>query len=179
MSTGITFEGRARVLGDDINTDYIIASTRKRDTLDESVLRRYLLEAVDPAFAASVQAGDVIVAGANFGCGSAMEIAATVILAAGIKAVLAKSFARTFYRNAINNALLPIECDTSTIREGERLRVSMDDGRAVVELVDRHDTLAATPIAPLMAAVLAAGGLVPYVRNGGYGAHRGADVEQR
>jgi 3-isopropylmalate/(R)-2-methylmalate dehydratase small subunit len=174
-----TFDGRARVFGDDVNTDYIIASTRKRDTLDESALKRYLLEAVDPAFAASVQPDDLIVAGANFGCGSAMEIAATVILAAGIKAVLAKSFSRTFYRNAVNNALLPIECDTSSIREGDRLRISFDDGRATVRVVDRNETLAATPIAPLMAAVLSAGGLVPYVRGGGYGANRGADVEQR
>jgi 3-isopropylmalate/(R)-2-methylmalate dehydratase small subunit len=177
--TRTAFEGRARVFGDDVNTDYIIASTRKRDTLDESVLKRYLLEAVDPKFAASVQPGDLIVGGANFGCGSAMEIAATVILAAGITAVLAKSFARTFYRNAVNNALLPIECDTSTIREGDQLRVSLDDGQATVTILGRNETLAAAPLAPLMAAVLSAGGLVPYVRNGGYGAHRGADVDQR
>jgi len=177
--TQIAFEGRARVFGDDVNTDYIIASTRKRDTLDESVLRRYLLEAVDPSFAASVRPGDIIVGGANFGCGSAMEIAATVILAAGIKAVLAKSFARTFYRNAVNNALLPIECDTSAIREGDSLRVSFDDGRATVTIAGRNETLAAAPLAPLMAAVLSAGGLVPYVRSGGYGANRGADVQKR
>jgi 3-isopropylmalate/(R)-2-methylmalate dehydratase small subunit len=179
MTTHLSLDGRARVFGDDVNTDYIIASTRKRDTLDESVLKRYLLEAIDPSFAASVQPGDLIVAGANFGCGSAMEIAATVILAAGIKAVLARSFSRTFYRNAVNNALVPIECDTRSIREGDRLSVALDDRRAAVQLLDRNETLSAAPLAPLMADVLSAGGLVPYVRNGGYRAHRASDVEQR
>jgi 3-isopropylmalate/(R)-2-methylmalate dehydratase small subunit len=174
-----SFEGRARLIGDDVNTDYIIASTRKRDTLDESVLKRYLLEAVDPAFSASVRPGDVLVAGNNFGCGSAMEIAATVILAAGIRAVIARSFSRTFYRNAINNALLPIECDTSAIREGDRLKISIDGDRASVQVVERGETIVAKPLPPLMAAVLSAGGLVPFVRQGGYGTNPRSDIQHR
>ena len=141
-------EGRARVFGDNVNTDYIIASTRKRDTLDESVLKRYLLEAVDPGFAASVQPGDILVAGRNFGCGSAMEVAATVILAAGIRVVVARTFARTFFRNAINNGLLPVGHDTTSIREGDRISIPFD-----------HSTLP-----PIMLAILDAGGLAPYIR---------------
>ena len=161
-------QGRARVFGDNINTDYIIASTRKRDTLDGAVLRRYLLEAVDPAFAATVQPGDVLVAGRNFGCGSAMEVAATVILAAGIPAVLAQTFARTFYRNAINNGLLPIECDTSSIVEGDRLSIGLDGDRAEVVSARTGQTLTGRALPPIMLEILDAGGLVPYMRR-----HRG------
>ena len=162
----IELTGRARVLGDDINTDYIIASTRKRDTLDEQVLKRYLLETVDPAFAASVIPGDIIVAGSNFGCGSAMEIAVTVILAAGIDAVLARSFSRTFFRNAVNNGLLPIECDTTGIVEGDRLSVSDAETAMVVRDARRGLDIAARPMPAMMREILAAGGLVDYVRMG-------------
>jgi 3-isopropylmalate/(R)-2-methylmalate dehydratase small subunit len=116
-------EARARCFGDDVNTDYIISSSRKRVTIDADVLKQYLLESIDPGFAASVREGDVLVAGRNFGCGSAMEVAATVILASGIRAVLAQSFARAFFRNAINNGLMPIEIDTREIREGDRLEI--------------------------------------------------------
>ena len=159
--------GRARRLGDNINTDYIIASTRKRDTLDESVLKRYLLEAVDPAFAASVQPGDLLVAGRNFGCGSAMEIAATVILAADIRAVLARTFARTFYRNAINNGLLPIECETSSIREGDRVSIALDAG--ILSVVDERtgERIPGLAFPPIMLDILDAGGLAPYIRRHG------------
>ena len=156
--------GRARRLGDDINTDYIIASARKKETIDENILKQYLLEAVDPAFAASVRAGDVLVAGANFGCGSAMEVAATVILAAGIPIVFASSFARSFYRNAINNGLVPIECDTSDIVEGDAVSLSIDaSGTTIVNArTGRRETR--PPLGGIAGDILAAGGLVPYLR---------------
>ncbi|MGH7551979.1 MAG: alpha-IPM isomerase [Longimicrobiales bacterium] len=164
-----TLEGRARRLGDDINSDYIIASTRKRDSLDEAVLKQYLLEAVDPAFAASVRAGDLIVAGRNFGCGSAMEIAVTVILAARIPAVLAQSFSRTFYRNAINNGLVPVECDTTRIEEGDQLSVRLVGD--AIEVVNQASGAALTGVAlpGFMLEILQCGGLVPYLKQlGGF-----------
>ena len=164
----IHLEGRARVVGDDINTDYIIASTRKRETLDEQLLKRYLFETLDSAFAASVQPGDLLVAGANFGCGSAMEVAATVILASGINAVIAGSFSRTFYRNAINNGLLPVECETHGIGEGDRLVVTLDGDNLDIENLTRGTRLAATALSPLMADILDAGGLVEFMRRGGW-----------
>ena len=158
--------GRARRVGDDVNTDYIISSTRKKETIDEQVLRRYLLEAVDLDFAASVRAGDLLVAGSNFGCGSAMEVAATVILAAGIPAVLAKSFARSFYRNAINNGLLPIECETGDIAEGDAISVTLEETGITVTNGRTGGREVRPPLSGIAGDILAAGGLVPYLRRG-------------
>ena len=165
----IEISGRARRLGDDINTDYIIASARKRDTIDERALAKYLLETIDPGFAASVQPGDLLVAGRNFGCGSAMEIAATVILAAGIRAVIARTFARTFYRNAINNGLLPVECDTTSIEEGDALVVRLGDDVSEVENCRTGRLTQAPPMPAFMRSILESGGLVGYLARGCWG----------
>lgn len=154
---------RARVFGDDINTDYIIASRRKRDSLDPAVLRRYLFEEIAPEFAASVEPGDVIVAGKNFGCGSAMEVAVTAVLGAGIHVVLARGFARTYYRNAVNNGLLPVICDTTGITEGDRLRLEADR----VWNENRGSRNACEPLPEVMRKIIDEGGLVAYFRRYG------------
>lgn len=165
----LRIEGRARKLGDDINTDYIITSARKKETLDPDRLKTFLFETLDPGFAASTEPGDIIVAGANFGCGSAMEVAVTVPLAAGITVVLAKSFARTYYRNAINNGLIPVECDTAGIDDLEPLVIVADAGKMQIERPAGEAVLAGHPIAGVALDILSAGGLVPYLRaRGGF-----------
>jgi 3-isopropylmalate/(R)-2-methylmalate dehydratase small subunit len=162
--------GRARLFGDDVNTDYIISSSRKRQTIDAHQLSRYLFESIARDFAASVGPEDLLVAGRNFGCGSAMEIAVTVIQAAGLRAVIAQSFARSFYRNAINNGLLVVECDTAGIADHDRLSVSLTDDQISVRDVARGVVRAGAPLPPIMRRILEHGGLVPFLAaNGGFG----------
>ncbi len=156
--------GRARLVGDDVNTDSIISSTRKRESLDPAVLKQFLFEHVDPSFAASVLSGDILVAGKNFGCGSAMEVAVTTVLGAGVPAVIARSFSRTYYRNAINNGLLPLVCDTSGIQDGDIL---VSDETGAIRNARSGDTLKPEPLPDIMKAILSAGGLVAYMRQNG------------
>ncbi len=169
--SSLELRGRARVIlgpnqSDDINTDYIITSRRKRESLDPQVLRQYLFEELDPGLAASVKPGDIIVAGKNFGCGSAMEVAVTAVLGAGIRAVLARSFSRTYYRNAINNGLLPVICDTQSIAEGDELLIQ-DVSPMTVLNVNRKETLTGGSLPRIMLDIFDAGGLVPYFRQHG------------
>lgn len=159
-----TLRGRARVFGRDVNTDYIISSTRKKETLDPTKLRHYLMEDLAPGFAATVAAGDILVAGPNFGCGSAMEVAVTVVLGAGIQAVVAPSFSRTYWRNAVNNGLLLVVADTAGIAEGEALTIALEPTAIVLHAGTPPRAIAAEPLPPFVLALRAAGGLVNYLR---------------
>ncbi len=162
-----TYEGRVHLLGDDINTDYIISSRRKRDTLDLNILKNHLMEDIDPGFAARVRPGDIIAAGENFGCGSAMEVASLVILAAGIRIIIARSFARTFYRNAVNGGLLAIEADTGSLQPSDQLRIEVDSTTVTIRNLTRASITKAVPPAGILLDIFSGGGLVNYIRENG------------
>ena len=129
------------------------------------MLGNVLLESWDPNFAATVLDGDILVAGKNFGCGSAMEVAVTVVLGAGIRAVVAKSFARTYFRNAINNSLLPVICDTDAISDGVDIEVAASTNGLVV--IAGGNEIPASPLPDAVRAIVDAGGLVPYLKHPG------------
>ncbi|MGE5576129.1 MAG: 3-isopropylmalate dehydratase small subunit [Syntrophothermus sp.] len=150
---------------DNINTDYIIAGKRKFKTLDMKELARYLMEDLDPDFYSKIKPGDFIVGGRNFGCGSSREQAPLVILNAGISAVIAKSFARIFYRNAINTGLPVLECDTDLIGAGDELVADLEAG-----VLEDRTTGVRIPVKPLprvMIKILQDGGLAAHFRKYG------------
>lgn len=159
----LSIQGRARIVGADINTDYIVSSRRKRVTIDPDMLREFIFEDYDAAFGQSLVPEDIIVAGKNFGCGSAMEVAVTVVRAAGIKCVIAPSFARAYYRNAINNGLLPIICPTDSIREGDQLSIENGEGALLVTNDTQGKTLNGEPLPSMMIEILNEGGLASYL----------------
>jgi 3-isopropylmalate/(R)-2-methylmalate dehydratase small subunit len=157
--------GRAHLFGDDVNTDYVISGKYKFKTLDMNELAKHVMEDLHPGFYKEIEDGDFIVAGENFGCGSSREQAPLVLQAAGIGAVVAKSFARIFYRNCINVGLPVVECDTSEIGEGDELLVDLRKGR--VHNLTRDRWIAAVPLPPVMVRILQDGGLVEHFRKHG------------
>ena len=158
-------KGKAHIFGDDVNTDYIISGKYKFKTLDMKELACHCMEDIDPDFTDKVQPGDFIVAGINFGCGSSREQAPLVIKHAGVGAVLAKSFARIFFRNAINKGLPVVECDTSGIQAGDELEIDLETGK--VANLTRDETLEVTPLPGVMMDILQQGGLTDYLRKHG------------
>lgn len=159
----LNYRGKAFRFGKDINTDYIISSRRKRDTIDPEELAPYLMEDIRPGFFGELSGVSILAADENFGCGSAMEAAAQVVRAAGIPVILAKSFARSYYRNAVNNGILIVEMDTDGIREGDDVEVTMDGDVITVRNHTTGKTWERPGFHGEAGRILDHGGIVPYM----------------
>ena len=162
------FTGKARRLpqNDDINTDYIISGRYKFKIQDPNELATHVMEDLDPGFFKRVEKGDFIVVGNNFGCGSSREQAPMAIKYAGISAILAKSFARIFYRNSFNLGLPALEIDTDEIKEGDELVLDLDLG--VLTNKTSGKIIKFPPLPKTMQTLLSVGGLVEHFKK-----HRG------
>ena len=160
-------KGRAFKFGDDISTDHIVPGrlAHLRSNLPELVA--HVLEDVAPTFAARVKEGDFIVAGSNFGLGSSREHAPLVIKMAGVGAILAKSVARLFFRNAINQGLAVLICDTDKIADGDKLEVDL--GAGLIRDITNGSRLTFAVLPEVVLNILSEGGLIPYIKkNGGF-----------
>jgi 3-isopropylmalate/(R)-2-methylmalate dehydratase small subunit len=155
--------GRVWRFGNDVDTDAIIPA-RYLNTSDPAELARHVMEDADKDFPAKVRKGDIIVAGKNFGCGSSREHAPIAIKAAGIQAVIARSFARIFYRNSFNIGLPIFESQDASdkIREGDTVEVDADTG--IIRNLSRGEQYTAEVIPPFMQELIAAGGLIEWTR---------------
>jgi 3-isopropylmalate dehydratase small subunit len=155
---GTDVNGKAHVYGDNIDTDRIIPGKHTK-TLDTSDLAKHVLEDLDADFAARVRAGDVLVAGTNFGCGSSREQAPVAIKAAGVSAVIARSFARIFYRNAVNIGLPVIEVPDHEISNDAQVQIDLQTGSVTVG----EHVYQGTKMPRVMIDILREGGLVNYL----------------
>jgi 3-isopropylmalate/(R)-2-methylmalate dehydratase small subunit len=161
-----TIRARAFKYGDDINTDYIISGKYKFKSADMEAMAVHAMEDLDPDYYAKVKPeGGILVAGKNFGMGSSREQAPLVLIHSNTKAVLAKSFARIFFRNAINTGLPVVECDTDLIDDGDELEIDLEGG--VVRDLTKGVEVPFSPLPPVMAQLLADGGLVEHFKKHG------------
>lgn len=158
-------QGKTWKFGDDISTDLICPGRyfHLRSNLDE--LAKHVLEDADPQFAQKMAKGDFVVAGNNFGLGSSREHAPTIIKIAGVSAVLAKSFARIFYRNAINIGLSLVECDTDKIDQGDELEIDLEAG--IVKNKTKGIDIKVHPLPRAMINILNDGGLLAHIEKHG------------
>ena len=163
MSFSVILKARGWKYGDNIDTDVIIPA-RYLTTSDPKELAKHCMEDVDAEFVNKAQEGDFIIGGANFGCGSSREHAPIAIKAAGISCIIAKSFARIFYRNAFNMGLPILDCPEAVdgIGDGDEIQVNLSDG--VIKNLTTGDEFRAKPIPPFMQELIDAGGLIGYSR---------------
>ncbi|MBQ9429959.1 MAG: 3-isopropylmalate dehydratase small subunit [Kiritimatiellae bacterium] len=159
----MNIQGKCWKYGDNVDTDVIIPA-RYLNTADAKELARHCMEDLDPAFAGKVQPGEIMVAGKNFGCGSSREHAPLAIKTCGITCVVAASFARIFYRNAINIGLPILECAeaAAAIDGGDELEIDLNAG--TIEDKTRGTVFRAEPFPSFMQELIAAGGLAQYMR---------------
>jgi 3-isopropylmalate/(R)-2-methylmalate dehydratase small subunit len=156
-----SIQGRVFKFGDNINSDVIIPG-RYMIYIDPEKLGQHAFEVLGPEFPAKLRGFDILVAGRNFGCGSAREQAATAIIGLGIKAVVACSFARTFYRNAINDGLPIVECPAlySFVQEDDRIRIELSEGK----LYHGEQEHSFPRMPDSVRQILESGGLAPYLK---------------
>ena len=156
-------EGRVWKFGDHVDTDLIIPA-RYLNVSDKHQLAKHCFADLRPEFVKEVRAGDIVVAGVNFGCGSSREQAPLAMKAAGVGAVIAKSFARIFYRNAFNIGLPILESEEvpEQVREGDSVSLDLSNGEIVETSQDKR--FSARPVPDFMRAILSAGGLVEYLK---------------
>jgi 3-isopropylmalate/(R)-2-methylmalate dehydratase small subunit len=150
---------------DNVNTDYVISGRYKFKIQDPKELAKHIFEDIDPDFAGRVKPGDILVAGENFGCGSSREQAPQALKSSGFYAVVAKSFARIFYRNAFNIGLLLVECTTDFIDDGDELELDIEKGK--LKSRSKGLILDTKPIPPVMKKLLEDGGVVEHFRKYG------------
>ncbi|MGE5279446.1 MAG: 3-isopropylmalate dehydratase [Deltaproteobacteria bacterium] len=159
-------KGATYKIGDDINTDYIISGRYKFSITDMKELAKHLMEDIDPTLVSRLKPGaSLLVAGRNFGMGSSREQAPLVIKEAGIVGVVAKSFARIFYRNAINIGLPLVEADTSNINEGDLLEIDLAKG--LLKDVTKKTDIQVLPLPQVMQRLLSDGGVVAHFKKHG------------
>ena len=163
-SVKTTIKAKAHVYGDHIDTDRIIPGKYTK-TLDMNTLANHVLEDLDPNFNKIVQKGDILVAGINFGCGSSREQAPLAIKKSGVSVVIAKDFARIFFRNAINIGLPVLEIADHNIQKGAELDIDLKSG--IVKDLTTDVTYTATKLPDIMINILGEGGLVNYLTKHG------------
>ena len=159
--------GRVWRFGDHVNTDVIFPGKYTYTISDPTEMARHAMEDTDPEFAKNIEPGDLIVAGENFGCGSSREQAVLCLKAAGVAAIVAKSFARIYYRNAINLGLPIVQCPevVDAVQAGDILAIDLWAG----QLEHAGKTYRFAPLPAEVAAILEAGGLVEFVRRSAHG----------
>jgi len=160
----LKLKGRVSKFGANINTDIIIPA-RYLNISEPGELARHCMEDIDPEFPSKIEPGDIIVAATNFGCGSSREHAPLAIKACGISCVIARSFARIFFRNAINIGLPLLEC-TEAVKETEAGDIlEVDLSRGEINNISKHKTFMASSYPEFMLGIINAGGLVEYTKN--------------